>query len=96
MGANMPDAAGFPEDEKQEAFRIYYETRTTLESLVDDQIAHETEETPGMGPFPDLGNLLQRRGEGCMNVEEKRKFSGSKSGGRKFETPARMKQEEGR
>ena len=57
VGANMLDAAGFTEDEKLEAFRIYDETlkadrereerqmREALDALVDDQIAQEAEET---------------------------------------------------
>ena len=63
VGTNMLDAAGFTEDEKLEAFRIYDETlkadrereerrlHSALEGLVDDHLASEAEEALRSAPL---------------------------------------------
>ena len=63
VGVNMLDAAGFTEDEKLEAFRIYDETlkadrereelqmRSALEELVDDRMAANAEEAIRSAPL---------------------------------------------
>ena len=92
VGANMLDAAGFTEDEKQEAFRIYDETlkadrereerqmRTALESLVDDRLAHEAEETLRTAPLPDtaleIAREMDHSGDGAIAAS----FSASAAG----------------